>query len=145
VIRTLREIKPELFMVVDDDGNPLINPETASYDDLVAASAKAASDKQSNGFKRPDGVHLALETRHVKAMLKEVININYAHERWGATRKGPKNFAAERLYIDPAVPSVDDIRRYVQTAQARNGVAMAQIEAMAKAMSALTLPDGTPT
>lgn len=69
MVRTLREIKPELFVLSDDDGNPLINPETASYEDLVAASVKAATEKQSNGFKRPDGIHLAIETRHVKSML----------------------------------------------------------------------------
>lgn len=142
VVRTLRDMKPELFLP-GEDGQPAINAETASYDDLVAASTKAAQDKQSNGFKRPDGKHLALETRHLKAMLKEVINIQWAHERWGATRKGPKSFAAERVYVDPSPPTEQDVERYVARAM-RRGTPAEQVAAMANAMLALTAPNGTP-
>ncbi len=34
-------------------------------------------------------------------MLKESTNILFAGERWGVTRKGPRSFVAERVFVEP--------------------------------------------
>jgi hypothetical protein len=51
--------------------------------------------------------YLAIETRHLKSGIKEWINILFAGTRWGLTKKAPKSFAAERVFInsllDPAI------------------------------------------
>jgi hypothetical protein len=142
VLRTLKEMKPELFMP-GENGVPAIDIETATYDDLVAASTKAAQDKQTNGFKRPDGKHLAIETRHPKAMLKEVTSILYSAERWGPTRKGPKSFTAERVFIDAMTPSQADVDQYVKLAM-RAGTPADEIAAKANAMLSLSDASGKP-
>lgn len=81
----------------------------ASYEDLMAATEKLASEKQTNGFKRDeDGLYI--ESRQVKAMLKESANILFIGEWWGQykNKKGnlvggkiPKSFVAERVYVNP--------------------------------------------
>lgn len=89
LLRTLEELGAE------------VGPQM-SYDDLVEASKKLAAIKQTNGFKR-NSVGIYIEDRQVKAMLKEAVNILYAgKERWGVTKKGPRNFTAERLFISPS-------------------------------------------
>lgn len=70
-----------------------------SYEELVEASNKLAQN-QGTGFKR-DERGLYLESRLVKAMLRESVNVLFAGERWGATKKGPKSYAAERVFINP--------------------------------------------
>lgn len=82
---------------------------------------------------------------------KEVVNILYGKERWGATRKGPKNYTAEHVFIDPITPTDADIDRYLARAAARlsrlNGSGTEEredVEAMARAMQDLTLPNGKP-
>jgi hypothetical protein len=72
----------------------------ATYDEIVAASEQIAAERETTGFKRDeDGLYI--EARQVKAMLKECVNINFAGEKWGRTKKGPKNFVAERVFVDP--------------------------------------------
>jgi hypothetical protein len=44
---------------------------------------------------------LYIESRQVKAMLKESTNVVFAGERWGVTRKGAKAFVAERVFVQP--------------------------------------------
>jgi len=80
-------------------------PEDATYEDMVAASEKLAGEKQTTGFKQTTVLvgskptpALMLEGRQIKAMLKELVNILYAGEKWGKTLKGPKNFLAERVF-----------------------------------------------
>jgi hypothetical protein len=73
---------------------------------MIEASEKVATEKQSNGFKRGNG-GLYIESRQVKAMLKESTNILFAGERWGATGKGPKSFMAERVFVNPAIVCLD--------------------------------------
>jgi len=68
---------------------------------LEAAFDKLAEEKKTTGFKK-DAVGLYLESRTVKAMLREVTNILYAGERWGKTKKGPKSYLAERVFVEPA-------------------------------------------
>ena len=68
---------------------------------LEIASERLAADRFTNGFKRDLIGGLYLEARCVKAMLKEVTNILFAHMRWGPTSKGPKGFLAERAFVSP--------------------------------------------
>jgi hypothetical protein len=104
LLRTLREMGAEI-------------PET---DDIMAidmaqleeAASKVAASRGANGFKRPNRVvrqdgtvehpgYLAIETRHLKAGLKEWINILFAGTRWGVTKKAPKSFSAEHIFVNP--------------------------------------------
>ena len=71
-----------------------------SFEELEKASEALAVERQTNGFKVDEG-GIYLESRAVKAMLKESINILYAGDRWGRTKKGPKSFFAERVFINP--------------------------------------------
>lgn len=71
-----------------------------SYEQLEAASERLAASKQTNGFKQ-DEHGLYLESRTIKAMLKECCNILYAGDRWGKTKKGPRSFLAERVFVNP--------------------------------------------
>lgn len=65
-----------------------------------SASHDAAVDKQTNGFLADEG-GLYIESRQIKALIREVTNVLYAGQRWGATKKGPKSFVAERVFVDP--------------------------------------------
>ncbi len=69
-------------------------------EDAEKALADIAGEKQTNGFKRDTG-GLFLESRQVKAMLKESVNILFAGQRWGVTKKGPRSFFAERVFVNP--------------------------------------------
>lgn len=72
-------------------------PEDATIEDMIAASEQIAAVKSTNGFLRgPFGLYIP--GRYVKAMLKECTNVLYAGERWGPTKKGPKNYLAERVF-----------------------------------------------
>lgn len=71
-----------------------------TFEQLEEASNHLAAVKQTQGFKL-DGGGLFVEDRQVKAMLRESVNILYAGERWGTTKKGPKNFFNERVFVDP--------------------------------------------
>lgn len=76
-------------------------PESATYEELQEAIAGIAGMKNTCGFKYNKDGGLYLESRVIKAMLKEVTNILYAGERWGKTKKGPKSFLAERVFVNP--------------------------------------------
>lgn len=66
-----------------------------------SASRDAALDKQTNGFLADEKGGLYLESRQVKSLIREVTNVLYAGQRWGATKKGPKSFVAERVFVNP--------------------------------------------
>lgn len=70
----------------------------ATIDDMISASEAVAGIKSTNGFLF-DANGLYLPGRYVKAMLKEVTNVLWAGDRWGPTRKGPKNYLAERVFV----------------------------------------------
>jgi hypothetical protein len=71
--------------------------EDMSFEQLEELSKGLAAEKQTNGFKRgAEGLYL--ETRAVKAGLKEWTNILYAGQRVGPTKKGPKSYTAERVF-----------------------------------------------
>lgn len=89
VIQTLREMGAD----VDD--------EIEDFDERVQKAVESvAAMKQTNIFKA-NGHGPYIESRQVKAMLKEVTNILFAGDRWGKTRKGPKSFLAERVFVEP--------------------------------------------
>jgi len=73
--------------------------EDASDAELAEASSALASQRRTTGFKF-DADGLYVESRQVKAMLKESTNIVYAGERWGPTRKAARAFLAERVFVD---------------------------------------------
>lgn len=56
------------------------------------------ADKKVNGFKLDDH-SIYIESRQIIAAIKESTNILWSGERWGPTRKGPKAFVSERVYI----------------------------------------------
>jgi hypothetical protein len=71
-----------------------------SYAELQSASEALSAQKSTNGFKQDEG-GLYLESRAIKAMLKESTNILFAGDRWGRTKKGPRSFLAERVFVNP--------------------------------------------
>lgn len=86
-----------------------------SFEELEKASEALAASRQTNGFKIGEQ-GLYLESRTVKAMLKESVNILYPHGsgKWGSRRttgrdgaekevggKGAKSFIAERVFVSP--------------------------------------------
>lgn len=71
------------------------------YDLYDQVSGDMTATKQTNVFKR-DEQGLYIEDRQIKAMIKEGTNILFASEKWGKTRKGPKNFLSERVFVNPA-------------------------------------------
>ena len=74
-------------------------PEEATLDEIVAMSEKVAADRHGNTFKR-DANGLYIETRQVKAGLKESCQVLFAGERWGRTKKGPKNALSEWIFVE---------------------------------------------
>jgi hypothetical protein len=87
VVRTLAEL--------GDDGNG-----DALDSQRIRKLELAATRKLTTGFKVGDE-GLYLEARQVKALLKECTNILFGGERWGPTRKGPKSYLAERVFVSP--------------------------------------------
>jgi YVTN family beta-propeller protein len=71
-----------------------------TFEQLEQASAALAASKQTTGFKRGER-GLYVEAPQLKAMLKESTNVLFGGERRGATRKGPKTFVAERVFVEP--------------------------------------------
>jgi hypothetical protein len=74
--------------------------EGASAEIVDDAAESVAGRRLTTGFKRSDD-GLFIEARQVKALLKECTNILFGAERWGPTRKGPKSFLAERVFVQP--------------------------------------------
>lgn len=88
VVKTMREL-----------GHVLADDPT---DDEVDAAIKATvGDKSTNGFKR-DARGLFIEGRQIKAMLKESVAVLYPYTvaKWGATKKAPRSFLAERVFVE---------------------------------------------
>jgi hypothetical protein len=86
VVRTMTEMGHDL------------GPATTSAD-LDAAIAATVADKSTNGFKR-DQHGLYVESRTVKSMLKENVNILYGAQKFGPTRKGARGYVAERVFVE---------------------------------------------
>lgn len=89
LLRTMQELDPDLDLPAD-----------ASFEDVVKASEKYAGVKQTCRFKRDEN-GLYIEGRQVKAAIKESVNILFAGDRWGRTKKGPQSYTAERVFTEP--------------------------------------------
>lgn len=75
--------------------------EDLTYEEVSEVVKTLAGEKRTNGFKFDDeGIYI--EDRTIKAALKECINILYAGTPMGKTRKGAKNFLAERVFVNPS-------------------------------------------
>jgi hypothetical protein len=74
-------------------------PQNATVEQIEEAVKIAARERNGNTFRR-DTNGLYLSAYQLKAATKECVNILYAGERWGVTKKGPKSFTAERVYVD---------------------------------------------
>ena len=83
---------------VRDLGAPVTNE--MGYEQALAVAKEFVAERHTNGFKVHPQAGLYIEGRQVKAMLREATNILFAGERWGATRKGPKAFLAERVFVE---------------------------------------------
>lgn len=70
------------------------------YNLMDEVAERYAEEMQTNGFKINDS-GLFIEDRQIKALLKESTNILFAGERWGQTKKGPRSFVAERVFVKP--------------------------------------------
>lgn len=93
LVQTLNELDPDLDLDADMD-----------MDVIFEAAEVVAEEVQTQGFKRDDRAGLYVESRQVKAMLKENVNAHYAHtagDRWGPTNKGPRGFVAEHVFVEP--------------------------------------------
>ena len=89
--RTLRQTITEL------------NPDVEINDDMSVKEMEEAFDAvaaktHTNGFKR-NGHGIYIEGRQLKAMLKESTNILFAGTKWGPTKKGPKNYVADHVFV----------------------------------------------
>lgn len=90
------ELRQLALRTLQELGVPI--PESATYDEIIATAEAMALEKKTNGFKK-DERGLYIEGRQIKAMLKENVNIVYAGARKGKTKKGAKNYAAERVHV----------------------------------------------
>jgi hypothetical protein len=75
--------------------------EQTTFEDAMSASRKLAGSKVTTGFKVSAERGLYIESRQVKAGLRENVNILYGGSRVGPTKKGPRSFVAERVFITP--------------------------------------------
>ena len=73
--------------------------EMVTIEDYQAAAKRFAAEQHGNTFRR-DANGLFLADYQIKAGLKENCNILYAGDRWGKTKKGPRSFLAERVFVD---------------------------------------------
>lgn len=83
-------------------------PEQATYEEMEKASEALAGTQQTNGFKRDaEAGGLYIESRTIKAAIKECVNILYPYQaegnkgKWGATKKAARSFTAERVFVNP--------------------------------------------
>lgn len=87
VMRTLRDLGQDI-------------PDDMTWEDLMKLTETVAKSANTCQFKHDDqGVYI--ESRQLKAAIKESVNILYAGERWGVTKKGPRSFSAERVFVGP--------------------------------------------
>jgi hypothetical protein len=80
-------------------------PADASREEIIEAAKKIAATRNGNTFRRDDqGLFLA--DYQIKAAMKEATAIVFPGgqskeaNKWGVTRKAPRSFLAERVFID---------------------------------------------
>lgn len=97
-IEDVEEVRRAVLRTLAEQGADV--REGMTYEEVEAAAEKIAGTKETTGFKR--GEHgLYIESRQIKAALKETTNILYAGERVGPTKKGARNYLAERVFVSP--------------------------------------------
>jgi hypothetical protein len=72
-----------------------------TQEEIDEASKQVAQLKETSGFKVDPEFGLYLDQRQLKAALKESTNILYAGDKWGPTKKGPRQFLTERVFVTP--------------------------------------------
>jgi hypothetical protein len=94
--RTILEMDPELAEAAKD-----LTP----YEVMKLASEKLATSQTAVGFKRDKQGGLFIESRQIKAGIKEATNIQLAGVMLGKNGryqgKGAKNWVAERVFVGP--------------------------------------------
>lgn len=91
------ELRMQLLKTLDDlDIEVPLNP---TREEIVEAANKVAATRNGNTFRRNDQ-GLYLSDYQIKALFKECTNILFAGDRWGVTKKGPKSFLSERVFVD---------------------------------------------
>lgn len=95
-VQTLIEMGVDEGAMKDADGN-------LDWDSIVKASEVISGEKKTNGFKMDDDLGLYYEGRCLKAAVKECANVVFSGNKWGPTRKGTKNYFAERVFIEEDV------------------------------------------
>lgn len=98
-ISDVEEVRMALLRTLNELGAE-VTPDM-TYEEVEAAAEKIAGTKETSGFKRDPVNGLFLESRQVKAALKEATNILYAGERVGPTKKGARSYLAERVFPTP--------------------------------------------
>lgn len=101
-----------------------------SMEQLKDAAKHLAAKQHGNTFRRDEnGLYLA--NYQLKAALRENVNILFAGERWGATKKGPKSYVNERCFVDQG-------RLYLT----RNGLPIHEPDGMHLQIGHVTGPQG---
>lgn len=91
------EIRALMLQTLIDIG--VEEPEKMTRDELIEAAKRVAAEQHGNTFRRDEN-GLFLSDYQIKAALKENTNILFAGERWGTTKKGPKSYLSERVFVD---------------------------------------------
>lgn len=120
-LRTRQHLR-EMGESLDEEMQKVVNDASSTMEDLIKVSEKIAGEIQTQGFKRDEEGRPYIEGRHLKAGIKETVNILFAGEKWGAINgkgsgmsyqgKGPKSFTAERVFVEPrqiVIGDPDDI------------------------------------
>lgn len=111
------ELKSRVLQHLTEMGVEL--PSDATYEDVQTALAEAAGEIKTQGFKRTAEGKPYIESRHIKAMLKESTNIVFprGEHKFGQYRnasgkvvggKEPRSYVAERVFVKPEVIVVAD-------------------------------------
>lgn len=102
-----QEVKNLTLQTLRDLGleGDVFDGDEVRFETLAAASEAIAQKSNTTMFKR-DAAGLYLESRAVKAMLKEAVAIMFPGSgpnphRWGATKKGPRSATAEWVFVNP--------------------------------------------
>ncbi len=91
------ELRLALLKTLDDLDIDV--PAEATREEIIEAAKQIAATRNGNTFRRDEN-GLFLAAYQIKAGLKESTNILFAGERWGVTKKGPKSYLAERVFVD---------------------------------------------
>lgn len=92
-----REILEHIRRTLEEVGETVENLDDVA---LMKIAESKASGKR-NAFRHDDN-GLWLSSYQVISAFKETINSLYGGERWGNTKKGPKSYIVENLFVEPA-------------------------------------------